>query len=242
MLLNMAYGPEGETSNNFEYSLYSQLWTYYNENYLSGVGSSMDFSNVNMGTLMDRWTENGFNYIEFWGDHWDDYRNVYLETVWNYYYDGGAIYNNGGEALDAILQDFEANNTHILVHLDGNQYLDITNSSDGYENCIDELDDTNAYLGAFAQVQHTYAIGIWQLNSYFYNFLKGLQNALINDSRYPYVYIWEKDPIEPDKEGLKIITLDILKGRYGHSSEDSDGILDKDTMIRIFAEVVHEGE
>lgn len=98
-------------------------------------------------------------------------------------------------------------------------------------------------------------MGIWQLKKEFYDLLYDIQQT-VNDMnadrvngtyeetgtwldsiiRFP-IYIWEKEPMEWDENGLEIINQDMLQEMYGEPDEID---YDEQELLEAFVDCLNE--
>lgn len=221
MILDMRYGTFNDERADFEFNMYRKLWQYYIDNYLEARGYDPDYSDVEIGRLIEIWAENGFDYEDFFYDNGEEYQEYYRDVIWNYFAEGE------DEDVEGIFKTFVNRKIHILIHFpNSNVYWDIAYVKDDTEEFFHEFTNVEELYGEL-EVERLYAMGIWYLDANFYNFLLAAQEYLKNDEiRTISIYIWEVDPIEWG-DGLEIITCEDLLSDYDVSEEyEEENLID----------------
>lgn len=211
---------------NFMKPLFIDLWDEYMTSSADLNPEELDYFSSEEIDLND--------YIDLWNDRLEAGRGSYH---WDYMQD--YIYDNNGSlelthynAYYAAYQDFYQGiinnlfnrNIHIIAHLGGTKYVDLLSWEVLDSNLITlntytfdssasfgDLYRGYSYLEDYTySLDYVYGMGIWNLKTQFYDFLKDVQDHwdfvqteynILND--FP-IYIYEKDPITWGDDGLII--------------------------------------
>jgi hypothetical protein len=242
---DIAYGKIDE---NTDKPIYEDLWNYYCQNDIikNAGGCTLNYFNgdINIYAYIDLWTEI------------DDVLGFCRESYSkNYDYDGyeqlatfkkemeNAFKSAVGKYYAQIIENFSEEKIHVLAHVDGNEYIDLTkcknpdsNTDYDYDYDFDLIDlSTNksyffpadvyhfSTVSGFYSVaaennlnlQNVYAIAIWKLKTSFYKFLRAFQGYRydLKPSMDLPVFVWLVDPFV-DEGGLKVILNDTIINYY----------------------------
>lgn len=139
-------------------------------------------------------------------------RSPFLRMLYDKLYDG-TINSYSTAAGDLYLY----NNIRVIVHLPGNEYIDIVEGRTFEASDLVELKNKFGIIG-----EHVCAVGFWRLDSAFYNLLLNGQGTTSN---LP-VYIMPIEPITYGS-GLSIISYDTLANIYGEEYDESQEIINE---------------
>jgi hypothetical protein len=158
-----------------------------------------------------------------------------------------------GEYYKELLVKYFSNENnekiHILAHVAGNEYIDLTKYLDSDNSTEDSLTDESNFfkadvynfstLNEFFDVaemnqfnlKNIYAIGIYRLKSDFYNFLKKLQDYRDDFYMDLPILLWRVDScVEGEDDGLRVILDDEIINYY----EDDFPFFDEDWLKELF--------
>lgn len=122
-------------------------------------------------------------------------------------------------------------NITLLVHKGSNQYVDIVSEENGMSGILYTVDSVGSLIGNGSLFwEYICAVGFWELDGDFYDFLLDGQETL--DS-LP-IYLLEADPFNYSDEGLQIISDSELADMYGVLPEcdEEDELISELTGLR----------
>lgn len=232
LLHYLYYNADTGAEADFEEYLYRGMWQSYKQ-FMYGLGFDIDLdyfgSDKGISDYFDVWQsidyENRKTQInDFRHNDGEEYLEAYAQQAEIYY--------------SNIAADLRGNfDLHIAAHISGNSYVDImnmTSSSNVYT--------FNTYadvLSAFPldAPHYIYSMGIWPLNSAFFNLLYNIQKMMPNEAAYSNVerrpYIWSETPI-PSGGNFEITTEDQLQTLYGDTLPEHDQSLLEEEFTAAF--------
>ncbi|MCI8413334.1 MAG: hypothetical protein HFE47_04475 [Clostridia bacterium] len=252
LLLGMYYGYDSGRENVFETELYQELWQVYYEHNMAYHGDSLNYfeGDTNIADYVNFWNKVYADNMECYGNFWN-VLHAYGEQ------ELAACRSAFENYYDSLVCGLYKKNIHILAHTEENLFLDIpclcTENEDIFTiQNIHSLEDIGAYV---TDIKYVCGVGIWQLKKEFYDLLYDIQQT-VNDMnadrvngtyeetgtwldsiiRFP-IYIWEREPMEWDENGLEIINQDMLQEMYGEPDEID---YDEQELLEAFVDCLNE--